>query len=53
MVQVRSSWFPVTDQIRRNFSISRMRGPTDFLKATERIYWGGVDGSKIEVPLMP
>ena len=48
MVQVQSSWFPLTDRNPQKFmDIPRARA-ADFVKATERVFFGGADGSKIE-----
>ncbi len=49
MVQVQSSWFPLTDRNPQKFmEIPRALAP-DFQKATQRIYFGAGDGSKIEI----
>jgi putative CocE/NonD family hydrolase len=52
MIQVQSSWFPLTDRNPQKFLDIPDAHAADFLKATERIYWGGTDGSKIEVSLL-
>jgi len=52
MVQVQSSWFPLTDRNPQKFVDITKAASTDFVKATERVYWGGADGSKIEIPMM-
>jgi hypothetical protein len=49
MVQVQSSWFPLTDRNPQKFVDIPSALSTDFVKATERVYLGGADGSKIEV----
>ena len=47
MVQIQSSWFPLTDRNPQKFmEIPKALG-TDFVKATQRVYTGGADGSKI------
>jgi len=47
MVQVQSSWFPLTDRNPQQFlDIPTAKG-SDFQKATERVYRGGQDGSGI------
>ena len=47
MVQIQSSWFPLTDRNPQKFmDIPKALG-TDFVKATQRVYTGGPDGSKI------
>jgi len=49
MVQVQSSWFPLTDRNPQKFmEIPKALG-TDFQKATQRVYFGAADGSKIEL----
>ena len=49
MVQVQSSWFPLTDRNPQKFVEVGKARPSDFTKATERVYFGGADGSKIEL----
>jgi hypothetical protein len=49
MVQIQSSWFPLTDRNPQKFLDITTAHSTDFVKATERIYWGGADGSKVEL----
>jgi putative CocE/NonD family hydrolase len=47
MIQVQSSWFPLNDRNPQKFmDISKAR-PEDFQKATQHVYIGGVDGSRI------
>ena len=49
MVQVQSSWFPLTDRNPQKFmEIPKALAP-DFQKATQRVYFGAGDGSKIEI----
>ena len=53
MVQIQSSWFPLVDRNPQQFlDIPTPKRPT-FKKATERIYRGGEDGSKIKVQVLP
>src|SRR5215469_12085256 len=47
MVQIQSSWFPLTDRNPQKFMDIPKALRTDFVKATERVYFGGADGSKI------
>jgi len=48
MIQIQSSWFPLTDRNPQKFiDIPRAR-PSDFVKATQRVFVGGPDGSRIE-----
>ncbi len=52
MVQVQSSWFPLTDRNPQKFlDIPKARN-SDFVKATQRVYLGGADGSKIELRVL-
>jgi len=52
MVQVQSSWFPLTDRNPQKFlDIPKARN-SDFVKATQRVYLGGSDGSKIELRIL-
>jgi putative CocE/NonD family hydrolase len=52
MIQVQSSWFPLTDRNPQKFLDITNAHTNDFVKATERVYWGGPEGSRIEVRLM-
>ncbi len=47
MVQIQSSWFPLTDRNPQKFMDIPKAAASDFVKATERVYYGGADGSKI------
>jgi putative CocE/NonD family hydrolase len=49
MVQIQSSWFPLTDRNPQKFVNIPTAKPADFQKATERIYRGGPDGSSVGV----
>jgi hypothetical protein len=49
MVQIHSSWFPLTDRNPQKFMDIPQALSTDFVKATERVYFGGGDGSRIEL----
>ena len=49
MVQIQSSWFPLVDRNPQKFMEIPKALSTDFMKATERVYYGGTDGSKIEI----
>ncbi len=53
MVQIQSSWFPLTDRNPQKFMDIPKAHSNDFVKATERIYFGGADGSKIEIRVEP
>lgn len=47
MVQIQSSWFPLTDRNPQKFVDIPNARPADFVKATERVYTGGAEGSRI------
>jgi uncharacterized protein len=49
MVQIQSSWFPLTDRNPQKFIDIPKAHIDDFVKATERVYFGGADGSRIEL----
>jgi hypothetical protein len=49
MVQIQSSWFPLNDRNPQKFMEIPKAHLEDFVKATERVYFGGADGSKIEL----
>jgi len=49
MVQIQSSWFPLTDRNPQQFLDIPSAKASDFKKATERVYRGGADGSRIRV----
>ena len=53
MVQVQSSWFPLTDRNPQTFGDIPNAKPSDFVKATQRVFTGGPDGSRIELMLLP
>ncbi len=48
MVQVQSSWFPLTDRNPQKFMQIPDALGTDFVKATQHVYRGGADGSRIQ-----
>jgi predicted acyl esterase len=47
MIQIQSSWFPLTDRNPQKFIDIPKALKTDFVKATQRVYVGGAEGSKI------
>jgi hypothetical protein len=49
MVQIQSSWFPLTDRNPQKFVEIPKTAPGDFQKAFERVYFGGADGSRIQL----
>jgi len=52
MVQIQSSWFPLTDRNPQVFLDIPSAKASDFQKATERIYRGGPEGSRIRVRVL-
>jgi len=52
MVQVQSSWFPLTDRNPQKFMDIPKALSTDFTKATERVYCGGADGSRLSFQVL-
>lgn len=48
MIQVQSSWFPLTDRNPQKFMEIPKAQASDFVKATQRVFVGGADGSRIE-----
>ncbi len=49
MIQVQSSWFPLTDRNPQTFVDIPKAKASDFVKAVERVYIGGPDGSRVRV----
>jgi putative CocE/NonD family hydrolase len=49
MVQIQSSWFPMVDLNPQQFENIPTAKASDFQKATERVYCGGKDGSRIDL----
>jgi len=52
MVQVQSSWFPLTDRNPQKFMEIPNALSGDFQKANQRVYTGGPDGSRIQLRIM-
>jgi putative CocE/NonD family hydrolase len=52
MVQIQSSWFPLTDRNPQQFLDIPNAKAADFKKAMERVYRGGADGSRVQVLMM-
>jgi putative CocE/NonD family hydrolase len=52
MVQIQSSWFPLTDRNPQKFLDIPHARPADFVKATERLYTGGAQASRISLPVL-
>jgi uncharacterized protein len=53
MVQVQSSWFPLTDRNPQTFVNIPDAKPSDFRKATERVYRGKAQPSSVAVQVLP
>jgi len=49
MVQIQSSWFPLTDRNPQKFMDIPKAREADFVKAVERVYRDGADGSRIRL----
>lgn len=49
MVQIQSTWFPLTDRNPQKFMDIPGATESDFQKATERVYRGGTNGSRIDI----
>ncbi len=52
MVQIQSSWFPLTDRNPQKFVEIPKAQPADFQKATQRVYFGGPDGSRVQLRIV-
>jgi hypothetical protein len=53
MVQIQSSWFPLTDRNPQTFVNIPDAKPSDFVKATERVYHSKTQPSGIVVQVLP
>ena len=53
MIQVQSSWFPLVDRNPQTFVDIYNAKPTDFKKATQRVYRSGAQASGIELQVLP
>jgi hypothetical protein len=53
MIQVQSSWFPLVDRNPQTFVDIYHAKPTDFKKATQRVYRSGAQASGIELQVLP
>lgn len=49
MVQIQSSWFPLVDRNPQSFVDIPSAKASDFIKASERVYYGGEEGSRLRV----
>jgi uncharacterized protein len=52
MVQIQSSWFPLTDRNPQQFLNIPTAKASDFQKAIERVYRGGAEGSSLGVMVL-
>lgn len=52
MIQIQSSWFPLVNLNPQKFLDIPKAAPSDFQKATERVYRGGKDGSRVDVSVL-
>jgi uncharacterized protein len=52
MIQIQSSWFPLTDRNPQKFINIMEATPADFQKATERIYHSKQNPSTIQLPVL-
>src|SRR5450432_1801397 len=52
MVQIQSSWFPLTDRNPQKFMEIPKALAADFVKATQHVYFGGADGSRIQLSIV-
>jgi uncharacterized protein len=53
MVQIQSSWFPLYDRNPQRFVDNIFfAGPTDYQKATEKVFRGGAEASFVELPVV-
>jgi hypothetical protein len=53
MIQVQSSWFPLTDRNPQTFTDIPYAKPSDFQKATEQILRQKDEPSGVEVLILP
>jgi uncharacterized protein len=53
LVQVQSSWFPLTDRNPQKFMEIPKALASDFVKATQRVYRGNATGSRITLRVLP
>jgi putative CocE/NonD family hydrolase len=52
MVQIQSSWFPLVDRNPQVFEDIPTAKASDFVKAAERVFYGGGDGSRVKVMVL-
>jgi predicted acyl esterase len=53
MVQIQSTWFPLVARNPQKFMPNyKLGADADFQKATERVYRGGANNSRIVLPIV-
>lgn len=52
MIQIQSSWFPLTDRNPQKFLDIPTAKAADYTPATQRVYTGGEDGTRFLIPTM-
>jgi len=52
MVQIQSSWFPLTDRNPQQFMNIYQANPEDYIKSTIRVYYEAERASKLEVKVL-
>ena len=53
MIQIQSSWFPLIDRNPQTFVDIYTAKPTDFQKATQRVYHSAAMPSRVTVRIQP
>ena len=52
MIQIQSSWFPLVDRNPQQFVDIYQAKRSDFVKATERVYFGPTQESRLDVMVL-
>ena len=52
MVQIQSSWFPLVDRNPQTFVRIPEARASDYVKATQRVFRGGVEASSVLLPVL-
>jgi len=53
MVHIQSSWFPLIDRNPQTFVDIYHASPSDFRKATQRVYHSVAQPSRVELQVLP
>jgi len=53
MVQIQSSWFPLTDLNPQTFVDTTRATPADFVKAIQRLYHAPLAASEMQILVQP